>query len=164
MSQDDSGVHSDSTSTPPQRKRSTPVTAKELKVTWNFCPKEKKEGSLVEEDDMEKERRESKEETKGRRGSSHSWSSLGRRRSKDGGARRRSKDEGRGRITRRGSDSSIGQAPSLCNTHIYPCHPFYNKPSHGIHSSPISIHPVVLISSTRQESVSTSLTSFQPSP
>ena len=116
MSQDDSGVHSDSTSTPPQRKRSAPVTAKELKVTWNICPK--REDSLVEEDDVEKERRGSKEETKGQRGSSHSWSSLGRRRSKDGGARRRSKDEGRGRLTRRGSDSSIGQAQSLCNTHI----------------------------------------------
>ena len=113
MSQDDSGVHSDSTSTPPQRKRSAPVTAKELKVTWNFCPK--KEGSLVEEDDVEKERRGSKEETKGRRGSSHSWSSLGRRRtSKDVGfARRRSRDE------RRGSDSSIGQDRSLYNTLLF---------------------------------------------
>ena len=85
----------------------------------------------MEEEVVEKkERRESKEETKGRRGSNHSWSSLGRRRSKDGGARRRSRNE------RRGSDSSIGQ--SLHNTHRR--HPFHNNRSRGIHSSPISIH------------------------
>ena len=90
---------------------------------------------MFEEEEVEKkkERRGSKEEAKGRRGSTQSWSSLGRRRSKDGGARRRSKNEGRG------SDSSIiGQGRSLHNTHRH--HLFHNNPSHGIHSSPMSIH------------------------
>ena len=132
MSQDESGVHSDSctSTTPPERKRSTPVTEKELKVTpWSFFLKEKKQ---EEEDDVEKEKRVLKEETKGRRGSTQyswsslgrrrnkdapplslaippSWSSLGRRRSKDiGFARRRSRDDGS--FFRRGSDSSIGQS------------------------------------------------------
>ena len=88
---------------------------------------------MEEEEEVEKkkERRGSKEEAKGRRGSSQSWSSLGRRKSKDGGARRRSKNEGRG------SDSSI-IGRSLHNTHRR--HLFHNNPSHGIHSSPMSIH------------------------
>ena len=37
MSQEDSGVHSDGSYPTSERKHSTPVTAKELKVTWNYC-------------------------------------------------------------------------------------------------------------------------------
>ena len=102
MSQEDSGVHSDGSYPTSERKHSTPVTAKELKVTWNYCFKDKNEDFLVEQEkSTEKER-------KGRRRSNHLCSNLGRRRSSNEGLRRRCKRDDGG-VGRRNKDGRRGR-------------------------------------------------------
>ena len=109
MSQEDGGVHSDGSYPTSERKHSTPVTAKELKVTWNYCFEDKNQDFLVEQEkSIEKER-------KGRRRSNHLCSNLGRRRRSsneglrrrkdDGGVGRRNKDGRRGRRSKDESES-----------------------------------------------------------
>ena len=118
MSQEDSGVHSDGSYPTSERKHSTPVTAKELKITWNYCFEDNNEDFLVEqeEESIEKERLLERPETKARRRSNHLCSNLGRRRrSSNEGLRRRSRkdDGGRrnkdGRRGRRSKDESESQ-------------------------------------------------------
>ena len=117
MSQEDSGVHSDGSYPTSERKHSTPVTAKELKITWNYCFEDNNEDFLVEqeEESIEKERLLERPETKARRRSNHLCSNLGRRRRSsneglrrrkdDGGVGRRHKDGRRGRRSKDESES-----------------------------------------------------------
>ena len=132
MSQEDSGVHSDGSYPASERKHSTPVTAKELKVTWNYCfkaknkelNKENKELKVItwnycfedkNQDFLVEQEKSTEKERKGRRRSNHLCSNLGRRRRSsneglrrrkdDGGVGRRNKDGRRGRRSKDESES-----------------------------------------------------------